>query len=259
MEQIQYEPHTVTDLSKPYIFHPATCGCFAHWHGDVEILCFPCDRDVVCERTEYRVKAGDLFVINSNALHAISIHPGKPYECLIIDSKFAENNDLPLTVLRFDEIVRDAESLRLFAAVREAIGSQEPFAAGAAKAAILALAVHLCRHHSHPVPEHHAHRDSVRQAIGYIHSHYAGPITIDELAAFVKVSKYYFCREFRRETGCTVVQYINNLRCREAERMLRGGLCTVGEAARLCGFENQSYFTRTFKSVTGVRPIDVRR
>ena len=175
-----------------------------------------------------------------------------------IDSKFAEDNDLPLTVLQFDGIVRDIESLRLFAAVREAIGSGEPFAAGAAKAAILALAVHLCRHHSHPAPEHHPHRDSVRQAIGYIHSHYAGPITIDELAAFVKVSKYYFCREFHKETGYTVVKFINNLRCREAEKLLRGSEYTVGEIARMCGFENLSYFTRTFKSVVGCTPSALR-
>ena len=52
--------------------------------------------------------------------------------------------------------------------------------------------------------------------------------------------------------------YINNLRCREAERMLRSGEETVGEVARRCGFDNLSYFTRTFRAVVGKTPSELR-
>ena len=84
------------------------------------------------------------------------------------------------------------------------------------------------------------------------------PLTVDEIADHVKVSKYYFCQEFHKETGYTVVKFINNLRCREAEKLLRGSEYTVSEIARMCGFENLSYFTRTFKSIVGCTPSALR-
>ena len=84
-------------------------------------------------------------------------------------------------------------------------------------------------------------------------------MSVDEIADHVKMSKYYFCREFRRETGYTVVRYINNVRAREAERLLKQTDAPVQEIARSCGYENLSYFTRTFKSVTGKTPSETRR
>ncbi|MBQ8509756.1 MAG: helix-turn-helix transcriptional regulator [Clostridia bacterium] len=259
MTEYLYEAHVVADPSRPYICHLDSIGCMPHWHENIELLLFKTDGVILCNRTEYQVMAGDIVIFGYNALHAVPQQNGVSYYCLIVDSKFCTGNDLNIAAMRFDCVVRDVRA-RLFyeAAIREINNRDANLSAAGAKAAILTLMVYLCRNFARPDDHGQEHGDTVKRALGYINSHMSSPMTIDEIADYVKVSKYYFCREFRKETGFTVVRYINNLRCREAERLLRSSEMTVGEIARACGFENLSYFTRTFKAVTGHTPSEVR-
>ena len=55
----------------------------------------------------------------------------------------------------------------------------------------------------------------------------------------------------------TVVAYINATRCRNARNLLLGQKHSVSEVAALCGFENSSYFSKTFKAVMGCLPSDL--
>ena len=84
-------------------------------------------------------------------------------------------------------------------------------------------------------------------------------MTIGEIASHAALSKYYFCREFKKVTGYSVVQYINMTRCRTAEKLLVTGKLTVGEAAAATGYDNLSYFTRTFKTITGHLPGEYKK
>lgn len=264
MPDIRYEKHIVPDPARPYIYHPRKQFHYflPHWHENIEILCFHTRSRVVCDRTAYDTSPGDLAIFPSNALHSIPTEAAAEYECLIIDSGFLAENNIDAASLTFDCVVSDKRARELFAAAALEINSKKSFAAAAAKASILALAVHLCRGWSHPAAPGSRYdgsaSDAIRRAIGYINSNLSRPMTVDEIAASVSVSKYYFCREFRNETGYTVVRYINDLRCREAERQLRGTSATVGEIARAVGYENLSYFTRTFRSITGKTPSEIR-
>ncbi len=61
------------------------------------------------------------------------------------------------------------------------------------------------------------------------------------------------------ETACKLYRNVANaISCREAEKLLRDGKYTVGEVARRCGFENLSYFTRTYKTIIGHTPTASR-
>ena len=262
-EENVYETLDVNNPTHPYKFRFGFTEAIPHWHEHIEMLYFHGEGTFICDRVEYTVQAGDLAVFNSNDVHAVSLRDGFSYDCLIVDSTFLAQNDIDVAALRFEPLVRDAMAGELFTniagevALRES-GSADRFGPAAAKAAILALMVYLCRGWSRPDDGSRPHGDSVKRAIGYIKSRMSEPLTVDEIADHVKVSKYYFCREFHKETGYTVVKFINNLRCREAEKLLRGGEHTVGEIARMCGFENLSYFTRTFKSVVGCTPSELR-
>ena len=88
----------------------------------------------------------------------------------------------------------------------------------------------------------------------YINSRLTEHVSVDDIADHISISKYHFCREFKKETGYTVVGYINLMRCLKAKKLLASGEYTVSEAARECGFENLSYFSKTFKTVTGTLP-----
>ncbi|MCI8388791.1 MAG: AraC family transcriptional regulator [Clostridiales bacterium] len=261
-----YESHIVPDPSRPFIYHRWTIsnGCPLHWHENIELLYFRSSGTAMRDRQIYYAEPNDIVIFSSNSLHEVTINDSTRYDCLIIDSKFCVENNIDISSLDFDCLVRDETAAEHFCSVIDAIEQYDQpnpdrFAAAATKSEILSLMVYLCRNYSHPDDRTKERSDTVRRAIGYINSHISKPMTIDEIAAYVRVSKYYFCREFRRETGYTVVRYINNLRCREAERMLKQGGITVSETARLCGYDNLSYFTRTFKSVIGKTPSELRK
>lgn len=257
----RYESHMLSDPRAPYKFHFGNTFFTPHWHENVEILYFHGDCTFFCDREEYRIKAHDIAVVNSNALHGLPRSDGHDHDCLIVDAGFLEKNGIRLAGLSFRCIIRDKGIEELFLKVAEevrSVGSGDSFGEAAVKAAILTLVVRLCRDYSSVADGERVRGGAVRRAMGYIKSHFDEPLTVDAIAAEVNVSKYYFCREFHSETGYTVVRYINNLRCLEAQKLLREGNYTVGEVANRCGFENLSYFTRTYKAIIGCTPTSSR-
>lgn len=80
----------------------------------------------------------------------------------------------------------------------------------------------------------------------YIDENYAEHLTLEDLARCVGFHKAYFCRLFKQATGNTVVDYLNFVRVRKAEMLLRGNRSAI-EAAYLAGFSSPSYFTKIFK------------
>ena len=257
-----YEPHILPDPSTPYFFHKNNSHTMPHWHENIEILYFYGDGGLVCDRTTYEVHTHDIAIFNSNALHSVPHETSVQHNCLIIDNGFLEKCDIPVVQMKFDCIISDEKVGKLYLDVVDAIEERnkgmDSISAAAVKSAILSLMVYLCRNYSHGEKSEQGRGDSVKRALGYIKSHFDEPLTVDQIADSVNISKFYFCREFHRETGFTVVRYINNLRCREAEKLLRDGKCTVGEVARACGFENLSYFTRTYKTIIGHTPTETR-
>ncbi|MBQ2766180.1 MAG: helix-turn-helix transcriptional regulator [Clostridia bacterium] len=256
----RYEPHVLSDPSTPYVFHASNRTSMPHWHENIEILYFLGDGGIVCDRTAYEVHEHDIAVFNSNVLHSVPRSTEVQHSCLIIDGAFLAKCDINTSEIKFDCVISDDKARELYLAAADVIGrrreNDDAFAAAEVKSAILALMVHLCRNFSQRDCGEQGHGDSVKRALGYIKSHFDEPLTVDQIANSVNVSKYYFCREFHRETGFTVVRYINNLRCREAEKLLREGKYTVSEVARMCGFENPSYFTRTYKTIIGHTPSE---
>ena len=62
-------------------------------------------------------------------------------------------------------------------------------------------------------------------------------------------------RDFKKYTGNTVFEYINISRCKTAATLIASGM-SVSAAANECGFENLSYFSRTYKKYMGKLPSD---
>ena len=87
----------------------------------------------------------------------------------------------------------------------------------------------------------------------YIRSNFTKKLSLDNIAIYVGISKYHLCREFKTLTGNTIIEFINTLRCTEAKRLIEKGM-RVSEAAYTCGFDNLSYFSRTFQHIIGHEP-----
>ena len=88
----------------------------------------------------------------------------------------------------------------------------------------------------------------------YINEHFTERIALDSLCFLFATNKTTVCREFKREHGKTVLEYVNALKIKEAKRLLRMQKYTATEVAYLVGFSSLHYFSRAFKSVTGTSP-----
>lgn len=73
------------------------------------------------------------------------------------------------------------------------------------------------------------------------------------------ISTYYLCREFKKNTNRTFVDYIKHTRIMNAERLFKETDKNVTEVAMLTGFSNLTHFNRVFKEIAGVNPSQYKK
>jgi AraC-like DNA-binding protein len=94
---------------------------------------------------------------------------------------------------------------------------------------------------------------AVRRVRAYIDAHFDRDPTLSELAALAGLSPYHLARVFRAEVGLPPHAYLESLRIREAQRLIRAGTPLAKIAYRV-GFADQSHFTHRFRRLVGVTP-----
>lgn len=99
----------------------------------------------------------------------------------------------------------------------------------------------------------------VRQAMAYIHKHYAEPILRADLARHVALSEDYLTDCFRKELGVTPITYINRYRIHQAKALLTETYKSITEIALDVGFSDSGYFSRVFRREVGMSPTDYRQ
>lgn len=87
----------------------------------------------------------------------------------------------------------------------------------------------------------------------------ASSLTIADVAAECKLTPSHFARSFRRSTGVAPHDYLSGLRIEEAKRLMRTTKLPLADIALICGFGDQSYFTRVFSRNVGASPGAWRR
>ena len=94
----------------------------------------------------------------------------------------------------------------------------------------------------------------LKQVVEFIEKNYTNPITLQELSASVSMSPKYFCRFFSEMTHQTPMDYLNRQRIEQACCQLATTGDSITEIAYRNGFNDLSYFIRTFKKYKGVTP-----
>lgn len=98
-----------------------------------------------------------------------------------------------------------------------------------------------------------------KEAIQFINSHYMEPISLDRVSHEIGLSPKYFSSLFKKEKGKSFTEYVNTLRVDEAKRLLSLTNRTILDIALTIGFEDQSYFSKVFKKITGLSPNAYRK
>jgi YesN/AraC family two-component response regulator len=79
-------------------------------------------------------------------------------------------------------------------------------------------------------------------------------ISLNDISNYTNISVSHLSKIFKEEMKCSLSAYINQIRVENAKLFLLGEGIPLTEVAYLSGFEDQSYFSKVFKKVTGVTP-----
>ncbi len=98
----------------------------------------------------------------------------------------------------------------------------------------------------------------IRPAIEYIDAHSDEPITLAEIARASHLSPSRLAHLFKEQMGVTLIDYVTSVRIEQAKELLLSTDESCTEIGFQVGYNNQSYFTRTFKSLVGMTPRQFR-
>jgi AraC-like DNA-binding protein len=97
------------------------------------------------------------------------------------------------------------------------------------------------------------------KVMSYVSDNFRQQLSIDQAASLVHMSINSFCRYFKKRTGKTFTQYINDVRITYACELLVEGELNVAQVCFESGYENLSYFNRQFKRLKGITPLQYRK
>lgn len=252
-----------------------------HWHQEFELIILAEGNSVVTAGSEkYLVKEGDGLFINSEVLHAgfladtphcryhsFVFHPaliGGGFDSVfwnrylhpLMDNKSLEGFYISKDVPWQKEILEAVEhAWQCFAA--EAPGYEFTVREALSKL-IFSVCTNISSQKNSPSPK--ALRDGERMKLmmQYISEHYSEEITIGNLAECAMISESECLRCFHNTIHTTPIQYVKQFRIHKAASLLSSTDLKIVDIGSKCGFQEMSYFAKSFKKVYGCTPTQYR-
>ncbi|MGZ7445087.1 helix-turn-helix domain-containing protein [Paenibacillus sp. TH7-28] len=275
-----------TDTSFPLkiIVHSSNepANISAHWHDSVEIsyvLSGMIDH-IYVDGANYRSQAGDIVLINSNAIHSFSLRKAEGMQrkalTVLIPYEFIKENYPGNGLISFDCISileANEQRLRHFAELRKLLNDlaaaylkrdQDLFAPVHLTALSYKLVYILLKYFKKtneraPVIDSHKYSERLSFIMDYIKANYDQSLSLHGIAEVSGLSSEYLARFFVRHTGLTLFQYINAIRLERAFRDLMSTDRPVIQIALHHGFPNEKSFTRVFRQVFQTTPHQYRK
>lgn len=104
------------------------------------------------------------------------------------------------------------------------------------------------------VPASSAELERLQLTLDYLHQHYDSVVSLQELADLTHLSREACCRSFRRMTGKSITEYLQEYRVTQSLPLIRSGRYSISQVAELCGFSNASRFAAAFRKRMGINP-----
>ena len=262
-----------------------------HWHNEIE-FCLPRKGTAVCQiyQESYTIPAGSALLIGSNVPHSCHSLTGESvlYSSIIaapefisgeiggdVERKcmrpFLEGSAGPC--IRIDGGEADGtesngigtESRRLLQMLDEIdrLYTEKPLCHELRIKGLLCeiLAALLPEAYRNPankrlqsVPASSAELERLQLTLDYLHQHYDSVVSLQELADLTHLSREACCRSFRRMTGKSITEYLQEYRVTQSLPLIRSGRYSISQVAELCGFSNASRFAAVFRKRMGINP-----
>lgn len=98
----------------------------------------------------------------------------------------------------------------------------------------------------------------VSEIMTYIAEHCSEKLSLEILGKEFGYSRNYLCGLFKSISGFSIVSYINGIRIKKSQEMLKNTRMSVARIAQDCGFESSTHFGRVFKEIAGCSPMRYR-
>lgn len=264
MNGTRHEEYAHISNNLPFILHPrlhrtpSTCRAEKNWHENIEIqVCLDGEGYVLLDGDKHDFKKGDIILVNSNAIHYTYTNTSLIYTCIIVDTEFCKQVDVNYSSLNLKSKI-NSESIMCLTEKLTNIYLDENYSCRVARLTqiILQILIEIVEKHVISFSEVKTKPRSyerVKLAIKYVRENYTRKLSLEEIAKNVYADKFVLSREFKKITGQTVINYVNLYRCQKAIELIESGENVI-EASYKCGFENPSFFSKTFKKHLGVSP-----
>ena len=101
--------------------------------------------------------------------------------------------------------------------------------------------------------------DAINQALAYLDEHFSEKLYLEDVCKISLMSQSSFSYIFKQVTGLTFTEYLMNLRIAKAQEMLKTTELSALDVALACGFNDSTYFSRTFRKIAGATPTQYRK
>lgn len=246
-----------------------------HWHVEYEVIrILRGTLTVTLDEKSFIAGSGDVIFVNSGILHS-GIPEQCEYQCIVFDiNTFLKANsvcvDYMQKIAHQDMMVfhhftdQQPEILDCISSLFQAMEEKKP----GYEMIVFGQFYHFFglifsnHYYLENLPK--ARRDykrilQLKQVVEFIENNYTNPITLQQLSASVSMSPKYFCRFFSEMTHQTPMDYLNRQRIEQACYQLATTDDSITEIAYRNGFNDLSYFIRTFKKYKGITPGKYKR
>ena len=246
----------------------------SHWHDGMEIL-YPLngEAEITVDNKNYNLPTKNATVVDSFKIHSTFSKDSSMLLRILIPKEQLKNYMPDIMLCHIDCIPQDiridqfeqyyklcellAELTRLY------IYDVTAFRLSA-EGLILQAAAHLIRYFSTKDTLAVSETDPltverIRSVIRYVETHYQENISLQYAAAHIGISREYFCRIFKKNTGSSFLQYLNDVRLSKIYGDLQTSSLSVSEIMEKNGITSQKQFNLSFKKRYGCTPSAVRR
>ena len=264
------------NMGREFVASPKNMQTY-HYHDGCEIYyLYSGDRYYFIKDRTYHIKSGEFVLIKPYDIHATANFEKHSYDRMLLNFKTnypmnlsdgTENAD-PLEFFN-----KDIRTISLEPADREfaemllgrmfdAYRSDSPTKKAYLRVGLTQLLLFLRERgiYSDEESEYiNSTHKMVSEITAYINKNYYEDITLASISERFYISSWYFSKTFKKTTGTSFTEYLNNVRVKEARKLLDKSDMSIADVSEAVGFNSNTHFDRVFKNVTGKSPMAYKK
>jgi len=267
MSYSHYELHTNENIL-PIIFHEDSvengyASFPAHWHKSLELLFVTRGKtEFIIDGNSHFASDGDLIIIPSNSIHSSkSLDGNSKHYTLIVDYDYCIIHGFDLSNSFFDIPVRDSFINHTISQIATTFLENGEYMRAKVMKNVLSLLLHIYSNYKISSDKTLPERQFmiIKEALNFIEDNYQKNISTADICKSIGISSSYFGHIFKDLTSHSPIRYLNYVRCKKAKELLKNNTYSINQICYLCGFNNISYFIKTYKHFYNKSPSEFRK